>query len=114
MSRPSPVVLALVEALLLDDTAADADGRVSATAAVLERKIGGMSTLARTGMTGLIVCFDWWGVLRSGRRFRSQSFGQRQAQLGAWGRSSVGLFRDFVSFFSRMGTFVWYSLGTER
>ena len=112
--EPSPVVVALVLAILIDDPDSSSDGPVTETALVLERKIAGMPTVARVGMGGLIVFFDWWGVLRSGRPFQHQTSAQQHAQLTAWTSSPVGLFRDFVSFFRRMGVFAWYSLGHEE
>jgi hypothetical protein len=114
VSRPAPLVVALVETVLVDESAGDVAAQVAQTAGILERKIAGMPRIARFGMAVLMLFFDWSGLLHAGRRFRHQTRSQRAAQLSVWRGSSVGLFRDFVSFFRRMGTFVWYSVGSEE
>jgi hypothetical protein len=108
----SPVVRGLVEAVLLEEgsTSEQTARRVDATAAVLDRKIRAMPRFMALGMAVLLWVFDWYGVLRAGRRFRSQAHAARRRRVGEWAGAPLGPMRDFVEFFRRMGTFVWFSL----
>jgi len=108
----SPVVRGLVEAVLLEETAEDGkvSERLDATATVLDRKIRCMPRFMALGMAVLLWAFDWYGLLRAGRRFRAQGLAARQRRVQEWARSPVGPMRDFIEFFRRMGTFVWFSL----
>ena len=112
----SPVVRGLVEAGLLEQEADDGvvRARVEQTSAVLDRKIRAMPRFMALGMAVLLWVFDWYGVLRSGRRFRAQPHAARCLRVGEWAASPIGPMRDFVEFFRRMGTFVWFSLEAEQ
>jgi hypothetical protein len=66
------------------------------------------------GMAVLLWVFDWYGLLRAGRRFRSQALEARRKRVGEWAGAPLGPMRDFVEFFRRMGTFVWFSLEAEQ
>ena len=82
----SPVVRGLVEAVLLEEgsTSEQTARRVDATAAVLDRKIRAMPRFMALGMAVLLWVFDWYGVLRAGRRFRSQAHAARRRRVGEW------------------------------
>jgi len=112
----SPVVRGLVEAVLLEGSAHgdEVAARLDQTAAVLTRKIRAMPRFMALGMTVLLWVFDWYGLIRAGRRFRSQAHAARQMRVGEWSRAPIGPMRDFVEFFRRMGTFVWFSLEAEQ
>jgi hypothetical protein len=114
-SSASPVVLGLVEAVLLDTpaTGGPALDRLVQTALILDRKIRAMPRFMALGMAVLIWAFDWYGLVRSGRRFRGQGLEARRARVAEWAGSPIGPMRDFVEFFRRMGTFVWFSLQAE-
>ena len=71
-------------------------------------KLFGMPQYLALGMVGLTLVFDRYGVLRGGR-FCSLSLDQRHVQLRKWKFSPVGPMRDFVAFYEKMGTFVYYS-----
>ncbi len=112
----SPIVRGLVEAVLMDAAATcDEDAaRIEQTAAVLDRKIRAMPRFMALGMSVLLQVFDWYGFLRAGRRFRSQPHSARRARVGEWAGAPIGPMRDFVEFFRRMGTFVWFSLKVQQ
>ena len=112
----SPVVRGLVEAVLLEGAAENEaeKSRLDETADVLEHKIRAMPRFMALGMAVLWSVFDWYGVLRSGRRFRSQALDSQQMRVSEWARAPIGPMRDFVEFFRRMGTFVWFSLEAEQ
>lgn len=112
----SPVVRGLVEAILLEEDASSTEvrERLDATAAVLDHKIRAMPRFMALGMAVLLWVFDWYGVLRAGRRFQGQAHAARCKRVGEWSAAPVGPLRDFVEFFRRMGTFVWFSLEAEE
>jgi len=102
-----PVVRGLVSGLL-------ADGQhpipVDTTAAVLVRKIDNMPGLMRFGMRLLLFVFDWYGVLRGGRRFQRSSLEKQRRRIGEWASSPIGPCRDMVEFHRKMGVFVALSI----
>ena len=98
-----PVVRGLVEGLLADD---DHDVAVDETAAVLVRQIRGMPGLMNFGMALLLMVFDWYGLLRAGRRFRSLPLEKQRRCISEWGAAPIGPCRDMVEFHRKMGTFV--------
>lgn len=115
-AQRSPVVRGLVDAVLLDGPAEDAADlqRLDQTATVLDHKIRAMPRFMALGMAVLLWVFDWYGLLRAGRRFRSQTLDCQQMRVGEWARAPIGPMRDFVEFFRRMGTFVWFSLEAKQ
>jgi hypothetical protein len=115
-SEHSPVIRGLVEAVLLEQPAeagAVAE-RLDQTAVILDQKIRAMPRFMALGMAVLLWVFDWYGLLRGGRRFRSQALEARRKRVGEWAGAPLGPMRDFVEFFRRMGTFVWFSLEAEQ
>ena len=105
------VVHGLVVGLLVDD---QNDVAVEQTVAVLVRQIEGMPGLMRFGMMVLLVVFDWYGLVRFGRRFRALSVGMQRDCIAEWATSPVGPCRDMVEFHRKMGTFVALSIEYER
>ena len=106
-----PVVHGLVEGLLVDE---QHDVAVSETAALLVRQIYGMPGLMRFGMCVLLVVFDWYACIRTGRRFRSLPIEGKRRCISGWATSPIGPCRDMVEFHRKMGTFVALSLEYER
>ncbi len=105
--RIEPVVRGLVSGLL-------ADGHhpvpVDDTAAVLVRKIDNMPGLMRFGMRVLLWAFDWYGLLRGGRRFHRSSAEKQRKRIEEWSAMPIGPCRDMVEFHRKMGAFVALSL----
>ena len=107
------IVQGLVEGLLVS-SGGEAVIPVEQTTSILVRKVDHMPRFMRFGMYVLLVVFDLYGVLRSGRRFRSQSVEQKRKRIEEWSRSPLGPCRDMVEFFRKMGTFVCWSLLEEE
>ena len=105
-----PVVRGLVDGLLNDGQAPVA---VDETATILVRKIDAMPGLMRFGMRVLLVVFDWYALIRSGRRFRSSSPDGQRRRISEWANAPIGPCRDMVEFHRKMGTFVSMSLEAE-
>ena len=106
-----PIVHGLVECLLVDgQNEVDVDQTVS----VLVRQIQGMPGLMRFGMCVLLIVFDWYGLLRTGRRFRFLSLERQRKCVSTWASSPIGPCRDMVEFHRKMGTFVALSIEYER
>ncbi len=91
-------------------------GEHPAASQVLERvvskmvdRVAAMPWLMAWGIVGLTFLFELgvWG--RRGRRFSSLSGERRAGHVHAWRESSIGLCRDWVEFYERMLSFLWYS-----
>ena len=61
------------------------------------------------GIVCLTLAFDWWGVLRKGKRFRNQDTESQRAQLIQWENSFLGPCRDLVEFYALLARFIYYS-----
>ena len=102
-----PVVRGLVEGLLVDD---QHDVAVDETTAILVRKIESMPGLIRFGMRMLLTVFDWYSLLRGGRRFRNSGLSKQRARIREWATAPLGPCRDMVEFHRKMGAFVALSI----
>ena len=107
------IVQGLVEGLLIPSSG-ESVVPVVQTTAVLVRKVDQMPRFMRFGMLVLLIVFDLYGVLRTGRRFRTQSLEQKRQRIDEWSRAPLGPCRDMVEFFRKMGTFVCWSLVEEE
>lgn len=102
-----PVVRGLVSGLLADG---EHPVPVEDTAAVLVRKIDNMPGLMRFGMRVLLWAFDWYGLIRGGRRFQGSSLVKQRKRIAEWSRMPIGPCRDMIEFHRKMGVFVALSL----
>jgi hypothetical protein len=57
----------------------------------------------------LVLVFDAWALLCTGRPFHRLPHERRWRQIQAWKRSSCGLCRDLMKFFEMLTVFAWYS-----
>ncbi len=53
--------------------------------------------------------FDLFGMTRGGRRFHRQTPEQRQRQILAWKKSSIGFQRDLIRYFESLATLALYN-----
>jgi hypothetical protein len=107
-----PVVEAIMEALLTRELGPDSPSPpplLCETVDDLMRKLFGMPQYLAVGMVGFTLAFDRASLFRHGRRFCALEIDQRLGQIERWKFSSIGPMRDFVSFYEKMGTFVFYS-----
>ena len=102
-----PVVRGLVSGLLTDG---EHPVPVDDTAAILVRKIDNMPGLMRFGMRVLLWVFDWYSLVRGGRRFRVSSLTKQRKRIEEWSRMPIGPCRDMIEFHRKMGVFVALSL----
>ncbi len=82
---------------------------LESTTTEVVRKVTAMPRYMGLGIQLLTHVFDWWGLLHGGRRFRSLSREQQQRQVSLWRRAPLGLMRDTIEFYEKMGTFVFWS-----
>jgi hypothetical protein len=108
----NPVIASLVETVLVDDL----DGPtpveqeyLDQTSRVLLHRMVNMPRHLAAGMMMLTVAFDLSAVPAHGARFRALGVQHRGEHLGRWKAAPVGVFRDFVDFYEKMGVFVYYS-----
>ncbi len=105
-----PVVRALVACFVVPPDQEHAlAAEIDVTTTEVVRKVSAMPRYMGLGMQLLTVVFDWWGLLTGGRRFRALSRPHRERQVAAWQGSPLGLMRDTVEFYEKMGTFVFWS-----
>ena len=105
--RIERVVRGLVSGLLEDEQHSIP---LDDTTAVLVRKIDNMPGLMRFGMRVLLVVFDWYGLLRGGRRFQFCARSKQQRRISEWASAPLGPCRDMVEFHRKMGAFVALSI----
>lgn len=110
--RAAPAVGALTATVIAAQLGReDVDGVawVDETAAVLLGKLTAMPTYLGVGMLSAALLFDEGARAAGGRRFRELDHRARLAWLDRWRGAPVGVLRDFVAFFEKMGVFVYYS-----
>lgn len=105
-----PVVKALIACFVVPPGeepayAAELDGITTEVV----RKVSAMPRYMGLGMQLLTVVFDLWGLFHGGRRFRNLPRANRERQVALWRRAPLGLMRDTVEFYEKMGTFVFWS-----
>ncbi len=114
-SAAEPVVRSLLETVVSAELGVDTlDGvtHLDEATEVLMHKLTHMPTHLGLGMQGLTLVFDAAGAL-TGRPFRMKSLPARRRQLAVMKGAPVGLLRDFVAFYEKMGSFVYYSILEE-
>jgi hypothetical protein len=72
-------------------------------------RVAAMPWLMAWGIVGLTLLFELGVLARRARRFSSLTGEVRAGHVQAWRGSKVGLFRDWVEFYERMLSFLWYS-----
>jgi choline dehydrogenase-like flavoprotein len=72
-----------------------------------------MPDYLRAAMKFAALGFDWFGLLRAGKSFHSQSPAQRAKQIAAWKNSPLSFQRDLIRYFESLATLALYSR-TER
>ena len=58
----------------------------------------------------LVLVFDAWALLYTGRPFHCLSHDQLWPLIQAWQQSSISFFRDLMKFCETLSMFIWYSL----
>ena len=102
-------VTAIAEASLAEQLGAPPDGALSADiGALLLRKLRGMPRFLGSGMMGVTLMVGLAPIPTHGRPFHRLPMDERQARLRALKTAPVGVLRDFVLFYEKMGTFAYY------
>src|SRR5260221_13614785 len=65
-------------------------------------------------MVVLTVSFDLVAVFSGGRRFRSQSTDAQARYIQSWKKSPLGIAKDFIQFYEKMGTFIYFAQQEEK
>ena len=77
---------------------------------VYQDNVYNMPGLMRFGMRVLLWAFDWYGLIRGGRRFQGSSLDKQRRRIAEWSRMPIGPCRDMIEFHRKMGVFVALSL----
>ncbi|MEQ9379368.1 MAG: hypothetical protein RJP95_00780 [Pirellulales bacterium] len=109
--RLEEIVAALCQTLIAERAAEEDQQELldQQVAEFVTGQVAHMPGFLRLPMVVLTFAFDYWGVLRRGRRFSRQSFENRHRQIASWRGSRVGPCRDFVEFYESLTVFGWYS-----
>jgi hypothetical protein len=78
-----------------------------------ERMTGKVKNMPRhlaLAMSMVTILFDWYGVIRRGARFVSQSSESQQRQIQQWRNSPIVTLREFIQFYEKLLAFIYYSL----
>lgn len=73
-------------------------------------KLTNMPQFMGMGVAGLTILFDISCLAKTGRRFHQLPPEARQKKVQRWKQARLGLFRDTVEVYEKMGTFIFYSL----
>jgi hypothetical protein len=104
-----PTVSSVVEALV-SETEGEADPEILDRASrTMMGRLRAMPRFIGLPMMAATLVFDGSGVVFGRRPFRSLPPEARARVLNAWRRAPVGVFRTFVEFYEKMGTFVYFS-----
>ena len=115
-SLVDPVIASLVYSLIsgaLGSENAKDELCVSQTVGIMNKKIESMPKYMTIAIVILTVMFDWYGVLRTNKRFHRQCLTERHGQIQQWKNSKIGICRDFIGFYEKMTMFVYYSLSAS-
>lgn len=115
--RAAPVVSGLAEAVIAAEVGqTDLTGHphVAQTGSILLKRITQMPPHLSVGMLVLVLSFDRYCRARAGSGVAGLDNRRRQEMLGRWKVSPVGPLRQFVQFYEKMGTFVYYSCLEEE
>ncbi|MBT5551174.1 MAG: hypothetical protein HOJ79_11945 [Nitrospina sp.] len=82
---------------------------INEASSILLGKILLMPRYLGVPMLILIILFDWYGGIISGKRFHNQKYPHKNRQIDQWKHSSVGICRDFIQFHERLTMFIYYS-----
>ncbi|MFT5686712.1 MAG: hypothetical protein ACI8RZ_007668 [Myxococcota bacterium] len=116
-NRAAPVVSGLAEAVIAAEVGlSDLTGvsHVTETGAILLKRITQMPPHLSVGMLVLVLSFDRYCRARAGSGVAGLDNGRRTEMLGKWKVSPIGPLRQFVQFYEKMGTFVYYSCVEEE
>jgi len=107
-----PVIAPLMRTLVVEAAGPDApvdDVALRAAAAAMRGRIGLMPRFLGLPMAGATLVFDATGVLAGGRPFRFQTEEGRRRVVALWRRAPISFFQDFLEFYGKMGTFIYFS-----
>lgn len=89
----------------------DRDTHIERTSEVMWEKISLMPKFLGYPMMGATLAFDLYGIAVGGRPFHLLGPEARQRQIHQWRTAPIAFCQDFLDFYEKMGTFVYY---TER
>lgn len=114
LRRARPTVLGLTEAILDRESDPSAPSRpLSATMEAMVGKVDQMPPHLKLGMAGLTLAFAGYARTRTGRSLSKLPVERRLALLEEWRGAPLGPCRQFVQFYEKMSTFLYYSLVEE-
>ncbi len=108
----SPIVSQIVRTLVADATGSESTLDEPALSATVDARRGRIAIMPRflgVPMAGATVVFDLSGVVTGGKPFRFQSPHQRARQVALWRKAPVSFCQDFLEFYGKMATFVYFS-----
>ncbi len=108
----SPVVGQIVRTLVAEAAGSESgldEPALAATADAMRGRIAIMPRFLGLPMAGATVFFDLSGVITGGRPFRYQSPERRARQVALWRGAPLSFCQDFLEFYGKMATFVYFS-----
>jgi len=107
----TPVVKSLIQSVVSEELGTDHPDHaqhIDDTTTVMTERIEMMPTFLSMPMVLMTAVFDAYGVTRKGKPFHRQTLEQQIQQVHQWKHSPIGSLRDFIDFYEKMGTFVYY------
>jgi hypothetical protein len=112
MLLPSPAtVQAILQTVLVEEGSAVCDPELAEllTREMLQ-KLTHMPRVMGLGVAGLTILFDLSSLVKTGRRFHLLDKSAQAEKLNRWKHARVGLFREVMELYEKMGIFIFYSL----
>ena len=114
--RAAPVISGLAEAVIAAEVGRgehSSPEHIRKTGEVLLQRISQMPPHLSFGMMVLVLSFNRFCRARAGQAVAELSNDERLQMLGLWKTSPIGPLRQFVQFYEKMGSFVYYSCVEE-
>jgi len=114
--RAAPVVSGLAEAVISAEVGqSEISGlpHIAQTGEILLKRITQMPPHLSVGMLILVLSFDAFCRAKAGKGVAALDNTGRQEMLMRWKDSPIGPLRQFVQFYEKMGSFVYYSCVEE-
>lgn len=110
------VIRAFAEVIIAEEVGTDDPAGlrfVEETAEVLRRRLLGMPRYLASGMVAMTLAFDNVSRALAGKAFHDLAIPQRRRVLDQVRAIPVGLIHNFVSFYEKLGVFIYWSLVEE-
>jgi hypothetical protein len=107
----TPVLGSVVRSVVSEAVGAPEGGdeHLDRASKVMQEKVGLMPRFLAWPMMGATLAFDLYGFAVGGRPFHSLPSDARRRQIRQWREAPISFCQDFLDFYEKMGTFVYFS-----